>query len=202
MTKIYQLSEQKGRSMVEMLGVLAIVGVLSIGGISGYSKAMAKYKINKTVDQVSMLITSIRTAFGNQNSYYGLTTEKAINYDLVGNDLTLGSTSTLTNAYSGSVTIAAKTSTGAACSTTYCPAFSVTYTNLDRQACAVIASSDWGGSAASGLYSITINSSTHTWNGTANTGDGLPIGYDKAMSECSGDGKSKYVTATIKWTYY
>ncbi|MBQ8465563.1 MAG: hypothetical protein IJ545_06085 [Alphaproteobacteria bacterium] len=202
MTKIYQLSEQKGRSMVEMLGVLAIVGVLSIGGISGYSKAMAKYKINKTVDQVSMLITSIRTAFGNQNSYYGLTTEKAINYDLVGNDLTLGSTSTLTNAYSGSVTIAAKTSTGAACSTTYCPAFSVTYTNLDRQACAVIASSDWGGSAASGLYSITINSSTHTWNGTANTGDGLPIGYDKAMSECSGDGKSKYVTATIMWTYY
>ena len=202
MTKIYQLSEQKGRSMVEMLGVLAIVGVLSIGGISGYSKAMAKYKINKTVDQVSMLITSIRTAFGNQNSYYGLTTEKAINYDLVGNDLTLGSTSTLTNAYSGSVTIAAKTSTGAACSTTYCPAFSVTYTNLDRQACAVIASSDWGGSAASGLYSITINSSTHTWNGTANTGDGLPIGYDKAMSECSGDGKSKYVTATITWTYY
>ena len=203
MTKIYQLSEQKGRSMVEMLGVLAIVGVLSIGGISGYSKAMAKYKINKTVDQVSMLITSIRTAFGNQNSYAGLTTVKAINYDLVGNDLTLGSTSTLTNAYSGSVTIEALTDAGASCgASTYCPKFAVTYTNLDRQACAVIASSDWGGSAASGLYSITINSSTHTWNGTANTGDGLPIGYDKAMSECSGDGKSKYVTATIKWTYY
>ena len=37
-------SEQSGRSMVEMLGVLAIIGVLSVGGISGYSKAMAIFK--------------------------------------------------------------------------------------------------------------------------------------------------------------
>ena len=31
-----------GRSMIEMLGVLSIVGVLSVGGIAGYSKAMEK----------------------------------------------------------------------------------------------------------------------------------------------------------------
>ena len=36
-----------GRSMIEMLGVLAIIGVLSVGGIAGYSKAMEKFKINK-----------------------------------------------------------------------------------------------------------------------------------------------------------
>ena len=35
-----------GRSMIEMLGVLAIVGVLSVGGISGYSRAMNNYKNN------------------------------------------------------------------------------------------------------------------------------------------------------------
>ena len=40
-------SEQSGRSMVEMLGVLAIIGVLSVGGIAGYSKAMAKFKTSK-----------------------------------------------------------------------------------------------------------------------------------------------------------
>ena len=42
-------SEQNGRSMVEMLGVLAIIGVLSVGGIAGYSKAMTKFKINKSM---------------------------------------------------------------------------------------------------------------------------------------------------------
>ena len=39
-----------GRSMVEMLGVLAIIGVLSIGGITGYSIAMRKYQANQVID--------------------------------------------------------------------------------------------------------------------------------------------------------
>ena len=48
-----------GRSMIEMLGVLAIIGVLSVGGIAGYSKAMEKFKINKTIDEYTMLITGL-----------------------------------------------------------------------------------------------------------------------------------------------
>ena len=42
---------EQGRSMIEMLGVLAIVGVLSVGGIAGYSKAMNKFKTNKLIEQ-------------------------------------------------------------------------------------------------------------------------------------------------------
>ena len=38
-------NNQFGRSMIEMLGVLAIIGVLSVGGIFGYSKAMMTWKI-------------------------------------------------------------------------------------------------------------------------------------------------------------
>ena len=41
---------ESGRSMVEMLGVLAIIGVLSIGGITGYSTAMRKYQANQIID--------------------------------------------------------------------------------------------------------------------------------------------------------
>ena len=47
---------QSGRSMVEMLGVLAIIGVLSVGAIAGYSKAMMKYKLNKQAEQLSWLL--------------------------------------------------------------------------------------------------------------------------------------------------
>lgn len=65
-------SEQNGRSMVEMLGVLAIIGVLSVGGIAGYSKAMTKFKINKSMDQISMLVANIRTLFSGQRNYSGL----------------------------------------------------------------------------------------------------------------------------------
>ena len=43
-------SESFGRSMVEMLGVLAIVGILSAGALKGYSDAMFKHKMNQTID--------------------------------------------------------------------------------------------------------------------------------------------------------
>ena len=48
-----------GRSMIEMLGVLAIIGVLSIGGIAGYSKAMEKWKANKIIADYNMLIRGL-----------------------------------------------------------------------------------------------------------------------------------------------
>ena len=50
---------QSGRSMIEMLGVLAIIGVLSVGGIAGYSKAMEMWKINKAVEQYSYIINGL-----------------------------------------------------------------------------------------------------------------------------------------------
>ena len=49
-------TQAQGRSMVEMLGVLAIIGVLSVGAISGYSKTMTKYKLNKQAEQLSWLL--------------------------------------------------------------------------------------------------------------------------------------------------
>lgn len=57
---LYKLSS--GRSMVEMLGVLAIIGVLSVGAIAGYSKAMFKYKLNKTTYAYSTLINYLVNA--------------------------------------------------------------------------------------------------------------------------------------------
>ena len=57
---------QYGRSMIEMLGVLAIIGVLSVAGIAGYSKAMAKWKINKTIEQIEQITHGIFTVYANQ----------------------------------------------------------------------------------------------------------------------------------------
>ena len=50
------LHHENGRSMVEMLGVLAIIGVLSVGAIAGYSKAMMKHKFNKQSAQISYIL--------------------------------------------------------------------------------------------------------------------------------------------------
>lgn len=42
-----------GRSMVEMLGVLSVIGVLSAGGLAGYGKAMHKYRIQKAISYIT-----------------------------------------------------------------------------------------------------------------------------------------------------
>ena len=55
MKRIYET----GRSMVEMLGVLAVTGVLSIGGIMGYSYGMDKYRANETLNELQIRIIDL-----------------------------------------------------------------------------------------------------------------------------------------------
>ena len=54
-------NEQSGRSMGEMLGVLAIIGVLSIGGISGYSRAMSKEE--SVLPSLTIIISYVASIF-------------------------------------------------------------------------------------------------------------------------------------------
>ncbi len=61
--KIFRFHNELGRSMVEMLGTLAIMGVLSIGGISGYTTAMNNHKANEALNdakRLAMMISSER----------------------------------------------------------------------------------------------------------------------------------------------
>ena len=56
---------ERGRSMVEILGVLAIIGVLSIGGIQGYKYAMDKHRSNDIISSVNMRATDVWHLFQN-----------------------------------------------------------------------------------------------------------------------------------------
>ena len=47
------MKKEYGRSMIEMLGVLAIIGVLSIGGLAGYTMAMNRHRANTALEYVS-----------------------------------------------------------------------------------------------------------------------------------------------------
>ena len=54
-----QYKSESGRSMVEMLGVLAIIGVLSVGGIAGYKTAMTKMATNKAYQITNLFFQEI-----------------------------------------------------------------------------------------------------------------------------------------------
>ena len=46
-------NNQNGRSMTEMLGVLAIIGILSIGALLGYLYAINQYKSSNTLEEIT-----------------------------------------------------------------------------------------------------------------------------------------------------
>ena len=103
---------EQGRSMIEMLGVLAIVGVLSVGGIAGYSKAMAKFKTNKVIDQINTISTNVRTLYSSQRNYGGLNNGTAIRMALIPSEMyaasnksASGSDVEVTNAFGGNLYI-------------------------------------------------------------------------------------------------
>lgn len=186
-------SEQSGRSMVEMLGVLAIIGVLSVGGISGYSKAMAKFKTSKALDQVSTTVANVRTLYSGQPNYSGLTTAIAIQMGAIGAEMLSGqsptSASTAYNAFNGSVTISATTVSGRKNA-----GFELVFSGLSKEACVQMASSDWGSGSGSGLVSVQAGAATA---GTTAAGT-LPLNLATAASGCNSEGDTNKVT----WVYY
>ena len=57
---------QRGKTLVEMLGVLSIIGVLSIGGIAGYRLVMQKYRAAQIMDMASKTATLALIAYQGQ----------------------------------------------------------------------------------------------------------------------------------------
>ena len=62
--------QEQGRSMTEMLGVLAIIGVLSVGGIAGYTYAMERHYTNEILNAASQraIVIASQIAAGRQAS--------------------------------------------------------------------------------------------------------------------------------------
>lgn len=204
MVNLLNKNEQSGRSMVEMLGVLAIIGVLSVGGIAGYSKAMTKFKITKTFDQVSMMVANIRTLYSGQRNYDGLATSNAMNMGVVPAEMEGATANTLVNAFQGAVTIGTVDYNSQGDS-----AFRISYENIGQEACVQIITSDWGSGASSGFVGLAVSeeapegTDAPTFTNTAGQGSAswdnmhLPVTPSDAATTCATD--SGY--SVITWYY-
>jgi len=71
-----KFKNESGRSMVEMLGVLAIIGVLSVGGIAGYRTAMNRHRANEILNTLNTSMMVLDTALKTSNH-----TEITVNAD-------------------------------------------------------------------------------------------------------------------------
>lgn len=204
MVNLLEKNEQTGRSMVEMLGVLAIIGVLSVGGIAGYSKAMTKFKITKTMDQVSMTVANIRTLYSGQRNYNGLATANALDMGVVPAEMEGATVNTLVNAFQGAVTIGTVNYNKQNAS-----AFRISYENMGQEACVQLITSDWGSGASSGFIGIQVSAAAPQGQNAPQFGNAaakgaaawdnmhLPVTPSDAATTCATD--SGYTTIT--WYY-
>ena len=162
------IKNQSGRSMIEMLGVLAIIGVLSVGGIAGYSKAMMKYRTNKTIEQITLIAGNVKAFFAPQrssegvrcstsNNIYGGQTEgdgcpiikkaKILPDEMITLDTT-GKITAITNAFGGYLHLMdSGTTTGMKDMS-----FSIWISNIPQEACIELATQDWSNADVNIIY--------------------------------------------------
>lgn len=162
-----KICQECGRSMVEMLGVLAIIGVLSVGGIAGYSKAMEKYKINKTIDQISRVVTAMQTVFVNEKKYSDSlgeayisgddeAVEKMLTLGIISKDMIASSTisgndgigTRIVNLFQGGIWIHPDDVGDSQ------KAFVLSYGGLTKNVCIALATQDWN---TLGVHNIGMN---------------------------------------------
>ncbi|MCL1891696.1 MAG: hypothetical protein FWF97_00150 [Alphaproteobacteria bacterium] len=63
---------ESGRSMIEMLGVLAIMGVITVGAITMITAAMRSQKRTALQDEVAQIVTGVRTILGEYDDFSNL----------------------------------------------------------------------------------------------------------------------------------
>ncbi len=176
-----------GRSMIEMLGVLAIIGVLSVGGIAGYSKAMMKFKINKTAEQISQIVTNIRTLYLQQKDYNGLDEDSAIQMGAIPDDLTIDSSGNIKNIFGGNIRIRTSADSYAWHNSVgdTDDAFIIRVYNLPKEACVALATMDWG-TSSTGLIAVSVNDDGFS-NSTYNFPKCNGYASDWSVAGCPGD---------------
>lgn len=144
-------SNENGRSMIEMLGVIAIVGILSVGGIAGYSKAMAKAKTDRLISEVSELVMGIRSIFLSQKTFKDISSSLVLKAGIVPGNMANYEESRIIHTYGGQIDI--YTSLDASNSSR---AFEIYINGLEKYTCIKMVTMDWGQDPSSGFQGLYV----------------------------------------------
>ena len=187
-------NNEQGRSMIEMLGVLAIVGVLSVGGIAGYSKAMNKFKANKLIDQITMISTNVKTIFSGQRTYNGLNLVIAGKVGILpaetfaANQVSSLTSASVTHAFTGNIDLKPAGLNIASDE----GAYMLTITKIPSDACVAVLTTDFGSDATVAYGTATVanvfQGDAGTINSIATPGgstQSMPFSVVAAKTACS-----------------
>ena len=171
---------QNGRSMLEMLGVLAIVGILTVGGFNLVSKVNTNNQTNAVIDEVSSLARKVRIVARDYSSTDDGSFTKYVCTAKAYPD-TMECDSCNCSAFVGSADVSYKISKA-----DYPSLFTIEVGNLTTEMCMSMITANWGTENSTGFAGITGGS------GTGSTSTDI---ISKAAGSCTGDSN----TLTLKF---
>lgn len=172
---------RKGFSLLELAMVLALGVLIAVGVMMFYTQANTSRNTQNAIVQVGALQQAVRSLYGGQASYNGLSNAILVSTKALPANMVSG-TDVIRSAFSGAITVASADSGGGTDS-----GFSVQFDGVPQDACTKMAAQDLG----RGLYSVTVGGTTRT----AGTGTPPPFDPAAAATACA------TATNTITWIF-
>ena len=185
---------ENGASMVEVLGVLAIVCMMSIGAFSGIATIQSKIKLQKAQSEISDLVKGMReqfSAFQPSSSSGEISPSKLQKAGIFKADNAGNSFGTTTQIFHNKETEEDD------------PTFEIHYNDIPSKVCIDLLMADWGSDPSSGLQAIKVSSGSKGFYWKKNKPDCkteahcLPPSLETAAEECSTKD-----TVNLIWHYY
>ena len=165
--------QQSGRSMIEMVGVLAVMGLITAAAFVLINSALASQRLSRLDDDVSGIVQGVRLLYNSQPDFNGVATAEsgkpAGNSTLV--LLGFGSDAKpYQNPYGGNYVLAGQNDART---------FTVQITGLGKKTCTVLASRDWNGGGSNVATAKTGEVATNCSAETSN-GNSVTVRYEKS----------------------
>lgn len=202
-------NDEKGRSLIEALLLLGIIGVLGFVSIQIISAALDKHRISRIGDQISSLSKTITVRYMSKGHYDDLDIEILEKEHLIPRDMPVigtGENAILRHAFGGDVEIKGSGKT-----------FQIAFLGLSKTACVELSMLNWTVNDTTNLVSINIKNANniefskdagedvmlpgdnYVWADRLTPLNGafpLPITVNNAYASCKGDNSNILV-----WTF-
>ena len=183
------MKEERGSSMVEMIGVIGILGVLAASVWTLINSARARFQLSHGVLQLQSLGKGVARFYASAGNYDGLKKEGAIQ-ELIDNHIPpsgmAASGHGLRHIFGGEVEIANVPYANEEEYGSSSDSFTITFKGLTQTQCREMGSIVWLQSDAVNLVSIKIGDTKYVWpNYAGNVGNKvLPVTVGDAMEAC------------------
>ena len=178
-------SAQTGRTMMEMLAVLSILGVLFAATMVFVNSMYDKYKSSTILLQIRDLRKNINNRYSAIGVYTGLNAKTLIDERLVPDQMVHGQK--LIHPYQGEVKFSVGNTGGKNRS------YKIIFPSLPYKNCVELATINWEVESTATLVGITINKTVYSWPvntigsdgiNSGNTSTSLPMTFVKASKSC------------------